>query len=68
MSNPQPVEGFVRPSLGFHCRKSFLRFHKMAFLIILNLTFLMQVVLNTTLSCLLQLQLGFEPFQFISLS
>jgi len=61
-----PVEGFARPSLGFHCRKSFV--HKVVFLIVLNLTFLMQVVLSTTLSCLLQLQFGFKPFQYISLS
>jgi len=35
---------------------------------ILNLTFLMQVVLSATLSRLLPLQLGFERFGSISLS
>jgi len=35
---------------------------------ILNLTFLMQVVLSATTSRLLPLQLGFERFLYISLS
>jgi len=37
-------------------------------LIILNLTFLLQVTLSANLSRLLPLQLGFERFQYISLS
>jgi len=37
-------------------------------LTILNLTFLMQVILSATLSCLLPLQLGFKGFQYISFS
>jgi len=35
---------------------------------ILNLTFLMQVVLSATLSRLLPLQLGIERFQYLSFS
>jgi len=64
-----PVEGFVRPSLGFRCSKSTLHYWQLVLiLIILNLKFLMQVVLSATLSLLLPLQLGFERFQYISFS
>ena len=69
MSNPRPacgpVEGFVRPSLGFRCSKSILytdKWQPVRILIILNLTFLMQVVFSATLSRLLPLQLGFTAF------
>jgi len=37
-------------------------------LIILNFAFLMQVICSATLSHLLQLQLGFEHFLYISLN
>jgi len=37
-------------------------------ILILNLTFLLQVVLNATLSRLLPSQLGFERFQYLSFS
>jgi len=58
-----PVEGFVRPSLGFSCSLQY--WQPVLILIILNLTFLMRVVLNAALSRLVLLQLGFERFQYI---
>jgi len=45
-----PVEGFVRPSLGFRCSKSILHTDNLSFLIILSLTFSIQVVLSAILS------------------
>ena len=62
-----PVKGFVRPSLGFSCSETEY-WQPVLILIILNLTFLMQVALSATLSCLLPLQLGFERFQCIRLN
>ena len=63
MSNPRaacgPVKGFVRPSWGFRCGESIPNIDNLSFLIILNLTFLTQVVLSTTVSrlhhCILDL-------------
>jgi len=60
MSNP-------RPGLGFHCSKGILPYILSTCsyysLIILNSTFLLQVVLSATLSRLLPLQLRFERFR-----
>jgi len=52
-----PVECFVRPSCGFGCSKSILQLTICPFLIILNLTFLIQVFLGPTLLRLFPLQL-----------
>jgi len=66
MSNPRAacgqVEDFVRPSLGFCSSKSILRTYgqPVLILVILNSTFLVQVILSATLSRLLPLRLGFE--------
>jgi len=67
MFNPRPV-GRMRPSRRF-CAAQF-RFQLQSAVLTtspyfdnLELTFLMQVVLNATLSRLLPLQLGFERFQ-----
>jgi len=61
------VNVFVWPSLGFRCSRSILYTNNLC-LILLKLTFLIQVVLSASLSRLLPLQLGFERFQHISLS
>jgi len=66
MSNRGPVEGFVRPSFGVRCSKRTRTtcpyFDNFEFDV------LMRVVLSATLSRLLPMQLGFECFQYISLS
>jgi len=72
MSNPQaacgPVEGFVRPrSSVVKVSHIYVGILTTCILIILNLTFWMQVVLSATLSRLLPLHLGFERIQYISL-
>jgi len=59
-----PVEGFVRPSLGFSCNESILHTDNQSFIIILDSTLLIQVVLSATLLRLLSLQLGCERFQY----
>jgi len=51
------------PSLGFRCSISSLHADNLSFLIILNLTFLMQLVLSATLSRLSTSQLGLERFR-----
>jgi len=71
-----PVEGFVRPSRRFcaaqskvfRCSKSILHMTTVLILIILNLTFLVQVIRSATLSHLLPLQLGIERLQYINVS
>jgi len=65
MSKCGPVEGFMQPSLGFCHSKRILHTSCPCFNN-LDLTFLLQVVLSATLSCLLPLQLGFKHFQDIS--
>jgi len=71
MFNPQPacdpVEGFVWPSLGFCCGKISYTLAPVHILIILNLTYLMQVASSATLLCLLPFQLGFEQFVKLNL-
>ena len=61
MSNP-------RPSLGVRCSKSILHTDNLSLFYYLEFDVLMQAVLSATLSRLLPLQLGFERFQYISLS
>jgi len=72
MSNPRaargPVEGFLRPSLGFRCSEKILQTDNLSLLIILTLTFFIAGGPSATLSWLLPLQLGFDRFQYISLN
>jgi len=63
-----PVEGFMRPSLSFRCSKSISYSDNLSLFWQFDLTYLMQVVFSATISRLLPLQLGFERFQYISLS
>jgi len=63
-----PVEGFVRSSLVFAVVKVSCILTTCLCFDFLNLTFLMQEILSAILSRLLLLQLGFEHFQYISLS
>jgi len=56
----------MRPSSGFGCSKSVLQLTCPGFDIILNLTFVMQVVFSAILSRLLSLQLGFEHFSIFA--
>jgi len=51
------VECFVRPSCGFGCSRTILQLTTCPFLIILNLTFLIQVFFSAILLRLLPLQL-----------
>jgi len=77
MSNPRPsgacgpVEGFVRPSLGFRSSESILYTLLTTCCCFGNLEFDIFdtgcLVFNATLSRLLPLQWGFERFQYISL-
>jgi len=73
MSNPRPacgpVEGFVWPSLGFRCSKCILYMYwqPVLILLILNLTFLRQVIFSATLSRLLPLHLGIQRIRYTSL-
>jgi len=61
-----PVKALMRPNLGFRCSKCILHTNNLSFLLILSLIFLMQMVLSAALSRLLPL--GFERFQYFSLS
>ena len=58
-----PVEGFVRPSLGFRCSEKYPTCWQRVLVLILKLYILMQVVFSATLSRLLSLQLGFKRIQ-----
>jgi len=70
MSNPRPVSGPIEGFVVFAVvNVSYtVYWQPVLILILLNFTFIMQVVLSATSSRLLPLQLEFERFQYISLS